>query len=495
MRIASRVFAVHWKRTIWRSFALLLVLLLPLSMALAAGEIQGTLAGADHTRGTNVTITVDGQVKPNTFAGVLLVDLTSPVQQRVGMFCIQVNVPTRAGTNYANNGSITSGEVIYLLSTYPALSITSPAQGAAVQLAIWHFTDPAIFDVSSVTDANIRAQAQALVQEAENAPPRPVRNAPLSLTITPSTASVMIGQTQTFTLSAGASGAGLTANITVGGPAQLAGGGQQASVALDGQGNGTFDVTVTGAGPVTINASLPYTVDGGTIFTSPNNRQQLVLAQAVPFTASASATIQPIQSTETPTGTVPATETATVTGTPATETATTTGTPATETATVTGTPATETATTTGTPATETPTRTPVFFPTETATATQGSTETATPTKEKGTNCCDDTATPTTTGETPTSVGETPTSIGETPTDIGQLPRPGEGSATPEGTQTGAAGGVRRPGRLPVTGEESNPGRAIGFALAVLLVIAGAAVRRWYSREPHRSQAGRRDNSQ
>jgi hypothetical protein len=136
----------------------------------------------------------------------------------------------------------------------------------------------------------------------------------------------------------------------------------------------------------------------------------------------------------------------------------------------------------------------VFFPTETATTTQESTATPTATKQRGDDCCDDTATPTTTGETPTSTGETPTSVGETPTDTGLLPRPGEGSATPEGAQTGAAGGTGRPGRLPVTGEESGPGRALGFALAILLVIAGAAVRRWYTGEPQRGKAGRGDNT-
>jgi hypothetical protein len=495
MRTASRVITVGWKRTIWRSFALLLALALSASLAHAADPILGTLFGADRSRGQDVTFTRPDGRRVTDFAGVLLVDLTSPVQKRVGMFCIEVNVATRAGTDYQNGDPITtlpSGkEILYLLSTYPASSITTPVEGAAVQMAIWQFTDGV--DLTTIVDANadVRTRAIQLANEASNAPSRTIRSATLDLTIAPPNASVGIGQTQTFTVSAGAGGAGLTVSIAVAGPGQLAGGAQQATVTLDAQGNATFDVTVVGAGQVSINATLQYTVDAGTIFDSVGvRRQKLALGEAVPFQATASATLQPSE-TQTPT--------ATTTGTPATETATTTGTPATETATSTGTPATETATSTGTPATATPTR--VFFPTETATPTQGSTETATPTKQRDDDCCDDTATPTTTeetptstGETPTSTGETPTSTGETPTDIGLLPRPGEGSATPEGAQTGAAGGTGRPGRLPVTGEGSGTGRALGFALALLLVIAGAAVRRWYTREPQHDRAGRGDNT-
>jgi hypothetical protein len=503
MSITRRGFPIRWSRTIWCSFALLLALLLPVSAALAAGEMTGTLVGADHTRGQDVRFTVNKNGTPTVvtdFAGVLLVDLATPVQQRVGMFCIEATVATRAGTNYQNNGSIidrpNGKQIVYLLSTYPASGIGSTVEGAAVQLAIWHFTDGV--NLNTIVDANadVRTRAITLVNEANAAPDRAIRTAPLSLAINPPTAVVPVGQTQTFTIAAGASGSGLTANYTISGPAQLAGGGQQGSVVLGPNGNGVVDVTVTGLGAVSINASLSYTVDGGTIFQSVGVvRQELVLAQAVPLTASASATIEPAQVTETPTGTVPVeTPTATPTGVVETPTATPTGTVpvGTPTATPTGVAETPTATPTDDISTATPTgvtRTPDLVPTLTETPTTVE-QTATPTRPGDDDCCDSTETPTGTGETPTGTGETPTAGGETPTGTGETPTAVEGQ--PNLTPGAPAGGVPRsgqPGRLPVTGEQPSPGRGIGLLLAAVLVIAGLALRRWMPEEARRTNTG------
>jgi hypothetical protein len=526
----------------------IVVLLLLASSAAAAGQVTGTLLPLDTTVLIPSIHYVGGAHNPSE-AGVLYLQLDPPYSRKVAVYCIEANVNTFIGAKYQDAGTITGAQppmrnaandckIRYLLNKYPASAVTTQVEGAARQLAVWHYTDlidplkigcssAACTNAPSAQELAVRARTVQIIQDVDaNAPPcGTLQTSILSLTISPSAITVPIGQTQAFSLSAGPSAAGLTVNVSLSGPATLGPGGPaQGTAVLDGQGNATINVTPTGAGTVDVTASMPYQIDPGTVFngTAANRAaQRLVLAEPIPLQATA--TLQTIIAPPTPTNTPGGAPTNTPTNTPPTgggPTNTPTNTPPTgggPTNTPTNTPPTgggPTNTPTDTPSgptitpggptitpggptntpggpTDTAVPTPPNAPdiTPTSTHTPGKSKTATP-ETPGAPTATPEGTPTSPDGTPTSPDGTPTSPDGTPTSPDGTP--GGGDITP-GTGTGGAGGAGgagltdvkgqgqdsnvRPASLPRTGDgDSGLGQSI-LLIAALLLVGGTLLRR------------------
>lgn len=481
----------RWGWHIGRVAAAFLVFALMTAVALAALPTTGTFVGADATRAQNVTFTnpVTNQTVTDG-AGVLLLQLDrdapgDKLGPIVDVFCIEVNILVRRNDTYTGGGSVNAlpdkpnapanrgCKIRYVLASHPASSVTTRAEGAAIQLAIWHFSDG--LNLNTVTDAAIRARAQAIAAEAEAnfaANGCPGTNTGLaSLTITPANATVPQGQPVQLTAQITPAGAAPSVNITVDGGAVLNNGQASATVAFDAQGQAVFTVTNPNPGTVNVNATVPYVMDAGTVFNSnrvPTAGQQLVLGESVSL--SASAQIQATFQQATPTNTATPTETPTVTNTPGgpTETPVSTATPTipgNNTATPTAT-ATATDVPTSTPRRSNPTRTPSSV-NDTPTATAPVTGNETPTS------------------TPGGGGEgTPTVVSNdgTPTIVPGSEQTPAADVTPgtEGTPNvpvQANANAAKPRSLPNTGEGSSAAAEWLLALAATLVVAGIALQR------------------
>jgi hypothetical protein len=472
--------------------AAFLVFALMTAVALAAVPTTGTFVGADATRAQNVTFTnpVTNQTVTDG-AGVLLLQLDrdapgDKLGPIVDVFCIEVNILVRRNDTYTGGGSINAlpdkpnvpanrgCKIRYVLASHPASGVTTRAEGAAIQLAIWHFSDG--LNLNTVTDAAIRARAQAIVAEAEAnfaANGCPGTNTGLaSLTITPANATVPQGQPVQLTAQITPAGAAPSVNITVDGGAVLDNGQPSATVAFNAQGQAVFTVTNPNPGLVIINATVPYVMDAGTVFES--NRvppgQRLVLGESVSLTANAQ--VQTTFQQATPTNTATPTETPTVTNTPGgpTDTPTNTATPTTpgnDTATPTATAtATNVATATSTPRHSNPTRTPSSVnDTPTATSPVNGNETPTSTPGGG-------------GEgTPTIVSNesTPTIVPGTDQTPAAEVTPGTESTPNVPVQANA--NANKPRSLPNTGEAPSSAAEWLLGLAAALVVAGIALQR------------------
>ena len=472
----------HWAWKIGRVAAAFVVFVLMTSVALAAVPTTGTFVGADPTRAQNVTFTnpvTNRQITDG--AGVLLLQLDKDVKgdkagPLVDVFCLQVNIVVRRNDTYTSAGPVNGVQggcyIRYILAHHPASGITTPAEGAAVQLAIWHFSDG--LNLNTISDAAIRARAIVLANEAQTQVDTngcPGTNAGLaSLTITPANATVPQGQPVQLTAQITPAGAAPSVNITVDGGAVLDNGQASATVAFNAQGQAVFTVTNPNAVTVNVNATVPYVMDAGTVFESnrvPTPGQRLVLGENLTLTASAQ--VQAIFQAATPTNTPTETPSATATNTPGgpteTPSATATNTPiigdtATPSATATATdvPA-PTEVPTATPRRSNPTRTPSFAnDTPTATAPVNDNETATITPGSGG------------GEgTPTVV-----SAAETPT-IGADQTPAADVTPNAPVQANADAG--KPRSLPNTGDGSGYAAQWLLGIAAVLVLAGVALQR------------------
>jgi LPXTG-motif cell wall-anchored protein len=271
------------------------------SVQAAPIQITGTFRGQDV--GRPVTYTYAGTTTTN-WAGSLLLDIDNG--PTVPVFCIQILVPVRAGDRYRNDGPVKAlqggCQIQYLLEHYPASTANTPDEAAARQMAIWVFSDN--LDPTTITDAVVRDRTIALASEAQLGQCPSQRTDPPDLTLAPPTASATVGQSVTYTVQAGAQDAGASVSLTVTGPATFADGQQQGGVTLDAQGAATFQVQIAGPGDVTVNASLPYQLKGGVVFSQldPNvQTQRLVIAGTLDRIATAAAQLSAVAPTATPT--------------------------------------------------------------------------------------------------------------------------------------------------------------------------------------------------
>ena len=140
-----------------------------------------------------------GYVDIDTFAGIVQTANVQDPSQIVQMYCINVYLETSVGTDYqldtwaeANVPNI--GYVTFILNNfYPTVqlpeNLNADQQAAAVQAAIWYFTDGYVVDTSQ---SDIRGAVVAIVAAAQANGPVQEPAVP-GIEITPETASAVLG--------------------------------------------------------------------------------------------------------------------------------------------------------------------------------------------------------------------------------------------------------------------------------------------------------------
>ena len=500
MHTAQRVYQVVAGRWFARVAGVLLALALLTSAALAAAPVTGTFQGRDPNRSMEINLIRPGETGLyHDYSGVLRLRLSTG--QLVDVFCMQLFVAAINGRTYTSGNSVTSLAngcyIRALLAKHPASSATTALEGAAIQAAIWHFTDglnlDTIYPRGQPTVTTLRDRAKALVAEAQAdvaaaggcaavvATPRVE-----SLTITPATGTGALGQPIAYTVTVAPANAASSVTVSVNGTALLGNGQKTATLALT-NGSAAFNVTSPDGTPATVTASVPDTIDAGTLFNSPGS-QQIVLGTALGASVSAQAQATWQQVTNTPTNTATATATATATVGTATATATVgTATATVGTATATATVGTATATVGTATATATVGTATATVGTATATATVGN-QTSTPT-DTPTTIIVITSTPNR-RNTPTPGGgpepsATATIVSETATTVASatatqvIAGDETATATPVIPNNAAAGGTAPvvPRSLPNTGTNEPDTGGWWLLVAVILASAGLALRR------------------
>ncbi len=134
-----------------------------------------------------------------TYAGTLNTASVSDPTLTAEMYCINLRVQTQTGVGYQsgtweesnvpNIGYVTRILNNYYPTTEEPTGLTPEERGAAVQAAIWYFTDGYVVSTSSPT---VRAAAAAIVAATQSAGPV-VEPPPPDVSITPPTTSAPVG--------------------------------------------------------------------------------------------------------------------------------------------------------------------------------------------------------------------------------------------------------------------------------------------------------------
>jgi LPXTG-motif cell wall-anchored protein len=482
MNTAIRLLARILRFRLWRAACVALAILLITSTAFAAQPLTGAFKG--KVIGRFVTFTNLNKKIVTDWAGVLNLQLDRDTPgdglgPLVPVFCIEVNVLVRGGDRYKSDGPVTllhgGCQIRYLLDRYPASTATTADEAAARQLAIWHFSDD--IDLTTVQDPAIQARAIALADEAALAVALGgcpgSQTSVASLTLDPSTASVVAGQVVNYTVRADPPGAAQSVDITISGSAILQNGQQQATLPLI-QGVATFSVINPVAGASTITARLPYVLDSGTVF-SPINAgqptQRLVMGDRISLSVSATVQAAWGPATETPT-TVPPTETPPIGGSP-------TAAPPTAVS-PTATPPTAVSPTAAPPTHATPVEAPPVTPTRKPSSGPKPSPTPAPQTTPESTPPNDYASPP--AGTPPA-GPTPVGGGgnDVPGDNGGAGGVGAGGDTSSsGGAQASAGGANgadrlRPSQLPNTGSTGSAA-PVAITIAALLIACGMWLR-------------------
>ena len=201
----------------------------------------------------------------------------------VAMYCDDMTLSTRAGLIYNSDGYITDPSLIYILHNYyPTTSNPTPPsstsqKAAAVQLAIWHYTNS--LDISSGgTPGPIFNAARSIIASANQA-------TIYSLVLTPSSATNRKGSQHTVTatllLNQNPS-SGKTITFQVQGANTATG-----TAVTDSNGVATFTYTGSNAGVDTITATAGVDQKGGLLWVNDGGAQPLL--QAVTYNPSTTA--------------------------------------------------------------------------------------------------------------------------------------------------------------------------------------------------------------
>ncbi|MFN8469772.1 MAG: Ig-like domain-containing protein [Caldilineaceae bacterium] len=213
-----------------------------------------------------------GAVTINMLEGNTPVSERTPIHQvtitaggaQVNNFCLDLSKQILA-ESYCQQGSATSPELIYLLTTYPP-SLTDRIAQAARQAAVWHFTNgvnlqnPDATDEGPTTDAQVLAAYNAILADIEtninpNDPPAQYLVGPPQLTVTPANASISLDVSTAHTVTVNLSNGGkplvgYTVSVTT-----SLGTVNKASAVTNAQGQADFVVTNAISGTSAIVAS------------------------------------------------------------------------------------------------------------------------------------------------------------------------------------------------------------------------------------------------
>lgn len=162
-----------------------------------------------------------GYTSTSTFAGTIIASSISDPTRTAAMYCINLRVSTQVGIGYesgtwAESNVPNIGYVTYILNHYyPTTNLpsgTTNVQAAAVQSAIWYFTDGFVVSSSNTT---VRPLAAAIVADAQANGPS-VEPPPPNVTVTPASASAPVGESAgPYTVQADA-GATVTVSVPTG---------------------------------------------------------------------------------------------------------------------------------------------------------------------------------------------------------------------------------------------------------------------------------------
>ncbi len=269
-----------------------------------AQALTGTYLGSGV--GRRVAFVRNERVR-NAWAGTLRFKLDSG--EEVLVYCIQLDVAIAADAKYVDSGPVedlpNGCQIRHILDNYAASEVTEPAEGAARQLAVWHFSDDV--DLESITEEtlDIRDRSLEIAELAAAAACPPRRTEPPDLQIEPSSVTRRPGERLVYTITADEFDAGQPITATLTGPAVFDDGTKLAIAVLDASGAATLGVTGTGDGESAISVALPYVLEAGVVFAEldPSRpSQRLVMAQRLDSVAEAEArTVWFDDSTETPT--------------------------------------------------------------------------------------------------------------------------------------------------------------------------------------------------
>ncbi len=292
-------------------------LLTILFLALNVNAQEEVIKGVGHFKNVYLTNGVVNQTKGNSTAIPTGMDvykkihLTDPVSGNTlylytgtfkgtvdnnpsKFYCIDIQHHLTWNEEYEDNGP-TSPEITYILNNYFPFNHRSDElsnqgeEAAAVQIAIWHFTDGV--DASTADNSHVRQRALEIIADASaNSGNVQIPN---TLAITPATQSIQSGTDADFTVTVtdlqGDPVANVVVNLT-----STSGTLSASSVTTDANGEATFSLSQGNSDNATVTATANATIPHGTKYTNknnPNGKQKLVLATPVQATATAQANI------------------------------------------------------------------------------------------------------------------------------------------------------------------------------------------------------------
>ncbi len=270
---------------------LVLSLIMGLSSFSFAQNKSGVKSITDYTSmakisgtstGKNITYTNPySNQSSTTFAGTFKGTLNSEVKY---FYCIDIGNYLATNEDYWDEGS-TPSEITYILNNYypyktgyPGQTTSLEKEAAAIQLAIWHFSDGLNANTIS-NDADVKARALAIIADAtaNHNNVKPVE----TLLIVPPAASYVQGTPATFLVFAFDIDGNPVPNVTIQLTTTL-GSLSASSVVTNASGKGgPITLTYSGLGSATIKAKADVVIPQGTRYvhkTSPNSKQKLVLA-------------------------------------------------------------------------------------------------------------------------------------------------------------------------------------------------------------------------
>lgn len=263
---------------------LTIVIILIISQSGCVSALIATIVGADL-----ITVNTIGHGIKD--AGIIYITIdgdTTPYPT----YCMDIDISTQNGNTYMLSGSGADPNIIWILNNcYPNTDLpgglSDREKGAAVQLAIWHFSNE--LDLSSGTPENVFAAARAIVDDAGSAS---IPQIPSTLDLAPPSSTNPLGAQHTVTATvkdpSGSAVSGQEVTFSVAGVNPTT---SPVRIATDVNGQSAFTYTGTNAGDDTIFAATSFIVPSGAIWLGVTpSIQRLVMAQDVPRSLTQSAT-------------------------------------------------------------------------------------------------------------------------------------------------------------------------------------------------------------
>lgn len=240
----------------------------------------GGVSGLGH--GTAINGKIGSQDISVGFAGVIYVDLTG-VANDIQVFCIDLTHKIGIGDCF-NSGNALTGDVWKALYYYPPDNTLSDTENAARQAAVWHFSDNFV----PTSPSDVVTLYDAIIIDI-NSQPDPPSSTPPVMSISPSNASLLAGQSVPFTLTVSQNGMPLSSAVTINLTTDF---GTLSTPSVTTNNTASFSITSAQAGVAHITASFSYQLPVGTQFNATEpDKQKLVLGEVTSGTVVAPATV------------------------------------------------------------------------------------------------------------------------------------------------------------------------------------------------------------